>query len=102
MAAALSGCRRSSLDELYDRVYNGEETKIVLEANSASDYREKLTKELAEIGDSECGGPAQPSGPFDPKEEKRNRITPFKAGFSGDFFPVSVRSEPNVGKKGWE
>ncbi|MFH1490213.1 MAG: ketol-acid reductoisomerase [Pseudomonadota bacterium] len=40
-------------DELYDRVYNGEETRIVLEANSAVDYREKLTKELAEIGNSE-------------------------------------------------
>jgi ketol-acid reductoisomerase len=40
-------------DELYDSVVRGEETRIVLEANSASDYREKLEKELAEIRNSE-------------------------------------------------
>jgi len=40
-------------DDLYDRVYKGEETRVVLEANSAADYRAKLTKELAEIGNSE-------------------------------------------------
>ena len=40
-------------DELYESVTSGKETKIVLEVNSAPDYREKLTKELAEIGDSE-------------------------------------------------
>jgi ketol-acid reductoisomerase len=39
--------------ELYDRVASGEETKRVLEANSAPDYREKLEKELAEIHNSE-------------------------------------------------
>jgi ketol-acid reductoisomerase len=31
----------------------GEETRIVLEANSAPDYREKLEKELAEMRHSE-------------------------------------------------
>ncbi|MBW2000348.1 MAG: ketol-acid reductoisomerase [Deltaproteobacteria bacterium] len=40
-------------DELYDSVVSGKETRIVLEANSAPDYREKLEKELAEIRDSE-------------------------------------------------
>ena len=40
-------------DELYDRVVKGEETRIVLEANSAPDYREKLEKELAEMRHSE-------------------------------------------------
>ncbi|MGD2096956.1 MAG: ketol-acid reductoisomerase [Desulfobacterales bacterium] len=38
---------------LYERVVNGEETQRVLEANSASDYREKLDKELAAIKESE-------------------------------------------------
>ncbi|MBW2644669.1 MAG: ketol-acid reductoisomerase [Deltaproteobacteria bacterium] len=40
-------------DELYDRVVSGEETKIVLEANSRPDYMERLGKELKEIRDSE-------------------------------------------------
>ena len=40
-------------DELYESVIKGEETRIVLEANSAPDYREKLEKELTEMRNSE-------------------------------------------------
>jgi ketol-acid reductoisomerase len=40
-------------DDLYKRVLSGEETRRVLEANSADDYREKLQKELDEIHNSE-------------------------------------------------
>ena len=40
-------------DQLYESVVSGKETKRVLEANSAPDYREKLDKELKEIHDSE-------------------------------------------------
>ena len=40
-------------DELYDRVATGKETAIVLEVNSAPDYREKLQKELDTIKNSE-------------------------------------------------
>jgi ketol-acid reductoisomerase len=40
-------------DALYARVVSGEETAIVLEANSAPDYRERLERELAAIRDSE-------------------------------------------------
>ncbi|OQX63437.1 MAG: ketol-acid reductoisomerase [Desulfococcus sp. 4484_241] len=40
-------------DELYERVKNGEETKRVLEANSAPDYKKKLTEELNAIKNSE-------------------------------------------------
>lgn len=40
-------------DELYERVVSGKETKRVLEANSAPDYREKLQKELDELKNSE-------------------------------------------------
>ncbi len=40
-------------DELYESVVSGEETRIVLEANSSSDYKEKLGKELKEIRESE-------------------------------------------------
>ena len=39
--------------ELYESVASGKETKIVLESNSAPDYRERLGEELAEIRDSE-------------------------------------------------
>lgn len=40
-------------DELYERVVTGVETKRVLEANSAPDYRAKLQKELDLIKNSE-------------------------------------------------
>jgi len=40
-------------DELYERVVSGEETRVVLEANSAPDYRERLEKELSEMRNSE-------------------------------------------------
>ena len=40
-------------DELYERVVSGQETQRVLEANSVPDYRERLQKELAVIGNSE-------------------------------------------------
>ncbi len=40
-------------DDLYQKVISGAETKRVLEANSASDYREKLQKELDVIKNSE-------------------------------------------------
>jgi ketol-acid reductoisomerase len=40
-------------EELYRKVAEGEETRRVLEANSRSDYREQLDKELKEVADSE-------------------------------------------------
>jgi ketol-acid reductoisomerase len=40
-------------DELYEKVITGKETQIVLEANSASDYRKGLEKELDEMRNSE-------------------------------------------------
>ena len=40
-------------EELYKRVAAGEETRIVLEANSDPDYRKKLEGELKEMADSE-------------------------------------------------
>jgi ketol-acid reductoisomerase len=40
-------------DELYESVVAGEETAIVLEANSAVDYRERLEEELREMRESE-------------------------------------------------
>lgn len=39
--------------KLYQRVVDGEETRIVLAANSAPDYKEKLGKELREMHESE-------------------------------------------------
>ncbi|MBN1102043.1 MAG: ketol-acid reductoisomerase [Deltaproteobacteria bacterium] len=40
-------------EDLYQSVVSGKETQIVLESNSAPDYREKLNKELEEIRNSE-------------------------------------------------
>jgi ketol-acid reductoisomerase len=40
-------------EELYDSVVAGEETRIVLEANTADDYRERLEEELREMRESE-------------------------------------------------
>jgi ketol-acid reductoisomerase len=40
-------------EELYKSVASGEETRIVLEANSTPDYREKLGAELKEMRESE-------------------------------------------------
>ena len=40
-------------DELYERVVSGKETQIVLDANSAPDYRERLQDELNEMKKSE-------------------------------------------------
>ncbi len=40
-------------DELYASVVSGEETRVVLAANSAADYKEKLDAELAEMRESE-------------------------------------------------
>jgi ketol-acid reductoisomerase len=40
-------------DDLYQSVISGSETRRVLEANSAPDYREKLQKELDVMGNSE-------------------------------------------------
>jgi ketol-acid reductoisomerase len=40
-------------EELYERVLNGDETRRVLEANSAPDYREKLDAELNAMKQSE-------------------------------------------------
>ena len=40
-------------DQLYERVKNGTETRIVLEANSAADYAERLGAELDEMKNTE-------------------------------------------------
>jgi ketol-acid reductoisomerase len=40
-------------EDLYDKVVAGDETRTVLEANSASDYRERLEEELREMRESE-------------------------------------------------
>ena len=40
-------------DDLYKSVVTGEETRIVLKANSAPDYKERLDEELRQIHESE-------------------------------------------------
>lgn len=43
----------SVFDDLYESVVSGEETRVVLEANGAADYQEKLDVELKEMRESE-------------------------------------------------
>lgn len=43
----------SVFKELYDKVESGHEAKVVIEANSKEDYREKLNAELSEMRNSE-------------------------------------------------
>jgi ketol-acid reductoisomerase len=40
-------------EDLYQSVVSGEETRIVLVANSAADYKEKLEAELRQMRESE-------------------------------------------------
>ncbi|NLF00923.1 MAG: ketol-acid reductoisomerase [Anaerolineales bacterium] len=40
-------------EELYERVVSGDQTRIVLEVNSAPDYRQKLGEELRQMRESE-------------------------------------------------
>jgi ketol-acid reductoisomerase len=40
-------------DDLYESVVSGEETRIVLTANTAPDYRERLEEELSAMRESE-------------------------------------------------
>jgi ketol-acid reductoisomerase len=40
-------------DRLYESVVSGEETRIVIEANSAPDYKQKLNTELSDMRESE-------------------------------------------------
>ena len=40
-------------EELYDRVVSGEETRVVLDANGAPDYRDRLDEELRQMRESE-------------------------------------------------
>ena len=40
-------------DDLYESVVSGKETEIVMKANSAPDYKERLREELDEIKNSE-------------------------------------------------
>ncbi len=41
------------IEEIYQRVRDGKETQIAIDANSREDYREQLEKELKEIDESE-------------------------------------------------
>jgi ketol-acid reductoisomerase len=50
---AFRDAARPVFERLYAQVKSGEETRRVLDANSRSDYREQLEKELKEVAESE-------------------------------------------------
>jgi ketol-acid reductoisomerase len=60
--------------ELYKRVKNGDETRRVLKSTGAKDYREKLQKELDEIGNSEMWQAGKASRSLRPKLSANQRI----------------------------
>lgn len=59
-------------DELYKSVKAGVETKRVLDANSAPDYREKLDAELAEIHNSEMWKAGEAVRALRPENRKKS------------------------------
>ncbi len=68
--------------ELYDRVKSGAETKRVIESCGAADYKESLTKELDEIGNSEMWQAGKATRSLRPKEAAKE-ITSETKGVGG-------------------
>ncbi len=60
-------------DDLYESVKSGEQTKIVLEANSAPDYRERLQQELDGIKNSEMWRAGAAVRDLRPENRGKNR-----------------------------
>ena len=60
-------------EELYESVVSGKETRIVLEANSAPDYRESLEKELSEMHNSEMWRAGAAVRALRPENRKKGR-----------------------------
>jgi len=58
-------------DELYERVASGKETQIVLDSNSAPDYRERLNKELDEMKNMEMWQTGAVLRSFRPERRKK-------------------------------
>ncbi len=56
-------------DELYESVASGNEARVTIEANRQSDYREKLSKELEEIHNSEMWKTGATVRKLRPREE---------------------------------
>ncbi|MBW1730457.1 MAG: ketol-acid reductoisomerase [Deltaproteobacteria bacterium] len=64
---------RPVFEELYESVVSGKETRIVLEANSAPDYRDRLEKELAEMRNSEMWRAGAAVRALRPENRKKGR-----------------------------
>ncbi len=60
--------------ELYKRVKNGEETRRVLRATGAKNYRELLGKELNDLGTSEMWQAGKAARALRPKEPEEKRV----------------------------
>lgn len=75
-------------DELYESVVSGEQTRIVLEANSAPHYREELEKELDEMRNSEMWRTG----------EAVRKLRPERREKPGYEKAVIGNQRPNIGK----
>jgi len=90
--------------ELYTRVKQGKETEIVLKANSAPDYREKLDKELAEMRNSEmwrAGAAVRGLRPENRKSREREQhVKQYKIGVIPGMEPAGSCSGRDQGGEG--
>src|SRR4051795_8657738 len=64
---------RPVFEELYRKVAQGEETRRVLEANSRTDYRAQLEKELKEIAESEMWRAGAPVRALRPERAAKSK-----------------------------
>jgi len=58
-------------DSLYELVFSGEETRIVLERSAEPDYRQKLAEELKAMGNSEMWRAGATVRSLRPERQKR-------------------------------
>jgi len=69
-------------NNLYERVANGKETSRVLSSCGAKDYREQLSEELNELGNSEMWMAGKATRNLRPKE-KAKQISSDTKGITG-------------------
>ncbi len=92
-------------ESLYESVRTGYETRIVLEANSAPDYSEKLRAELNEMASAEMWRAGSAVRSLRPENQKRGPENPKAGGRErrpAKAFPTrkaALRSQPRAAKK---
>ncbi|MCC6146792.1 MAG: ketol-acid reductoisomerase [Anaerolineaceae bacterium] len=76
-------------EKLYESVESGEETRIVLESNSAADYRDKLEVELKQIRDSEMWQAGVQVRSLRPENWKKTELSEHSSTAETDATPTA-------------